>query len=56
MKKNARGVRGMRLGSGDYVQRALLLPPMEEFVFNGKQVNPEKIRRGHRDTKGEKLK
>ena len=56
MKKNARGVRGMRLGSGDYVQRALLLPPMEEFVFNGKKVNPEKIRRGHRDTKGEKLK
>lgn len=56
MKKNARGVRGMRLGSGDYVQKALLLPPMEEFVFNGKQVNPEKIRRGHRDTKGEKLK
>ena len=56
MKKNARGVRGMRLGSGDYVQRALLLPPMEEFVFNGKKVTPEKIRRGHRDTKGEKLK
>ena len=56
MKKNARGVRGMRLSSGDYVQRALLLPPMEEFVFNGKKVNPEKIRRGHRDTKGEKLK
>lgn len=56
MKKNARGVRGMRLGSGDYVQKALLLPPMEEFVFNGKKVNPEKIRRGHRDTKGEKLK
>ena len=25
MKKNARGVRGMRLGSGDYVQKALLL-------------------------------
>nr|WP_314987987.1 DNA topoisomerase (ATP-hydrolyzing) [uncultured Stomatobaculum sp.] len=56
MKKNARGVRGMRLGTGDYVQKALLLPPMEEFVFNGKKVNPEKIRRGHRDTKGEKLK
>lgn len=56
MKKNARGVRGMRLGSGDYVQKAMLLPPMEEFVFNGKKVNPEKIRRGHRDTKGEKLK
>lgn len=56
MKKNARGVRGMRLGSGDYVQKALLLPPMEEFVFNGKKVTPEKIRRGHRDTKGEKLK
>ena len=56
MKKNARGVRGMRLGSGDYVQRALLLPPMEEFVFNGKKVTLEKIRRGHRDTKGEKLK
>lgn len=56
MKKNARGVRGMRLGSGDYVQKALLLPPMEKFVFNGKKVNPEKIRRGHRDTKGEKLK
>ena len=56
MKKNARGVRGMRLGSGDYVQKALLLPPMEEFVFKGKKVNPEKIRRGHRDTKGERLK
>lgn len=56
MKKNARGVRGMRLGTGDYVQKALLLSPMEEFVFNGKKVNPEKIRRGHRDTKGEKLK
>ena len=56
MKKNARGVRGMRLGTGDYVQKALLLPPMEEFVFNGKKVNPEKIRRGHRDTKGERLK
>ena len=56
MKKNARGVRGMRLGTGDYVQKALLLPPMEEFVFNGMKVNPEKIRRGHRDTKGEKLK
>lgn len=56
MKKNARGVRGMRLGTGDYVQKALLLPPMEEFVFNGKKVNPEKIRLGHRDTKGEKLK
>ena len=56
MKKNARGVRGMRLGTGDYVQKALLLPPMEEFVFNGKKVNPEKIRHGHRDTKGEKLK
>lgn len=56
MKKNARGVRGMRLGTGDYVQKALLLPPMEEFVFNGKKVNLEKIRRGHRDTKGEKLK
>ena len=56
MKKNARGVRGMRLGDSDFVQRALLLPPMEEFVFNGKKVNPEKIRRGHRDTKGERLK
>lgn len=56
MKKNARGVRGMRLAAGDFVQKALLLPPMDEFVFNGKKVNPEKIRRGHRDTKGEKLK
>ena len=56
MKKNARGVRGMRLGDSDFVQRALLLPPMEEFVFNGKKVNPEKIRRSHRDTKGERLK
>ena len=56
MMKNARGVRDIRLAAGDFVQKALLLPPMDEFVFNGKKVNPEKIRRGHRDTKGEKLK
>lgn len=56
MKKNARGVRGMRLAADDAVQRALLVPPAESLVHNGKKVQPDKIRRGHRDTRGEKLK
>lgn len=54
MKKNAVGVRGMKLGEGEAVTEAYLLESRQEYgiTHNGKPLLLNKIRLGKRDTKG----
>ncbi|MGI6093877.1 MAG: DNA gyrase/topoisomerase IV subunit A [Lachnospiraceae bacterium] len=53
-KKNALGVRGIRLGEQDIVEQVYLLENRTEYKIerNGKQITLNRLKLGKRDTKG----
>ncbi|MBO5033805.1 MAG: DNA topoisomerase 4 subunit A [Lachnospiraceae bacterium] len=57
LKKTAVGVRGMKLGSGDYIENVYYCQPGAEFSieYKNKKIEMNKIKIGKRDTKGTKL-
>ena len=56
MKKNSRGVRGMKLGASDFVAEIHLLPEETTTDFRGRPVALNRLKLAHRDGKGSKLK
>lgn len=56
-KKNAVGVRGIKLGTNDYVEEVYLLGSADELSleYNGKNIDFAKMKLSHRDTKGTKV-
>ncbi len=59
LKKTAVGVRGMRLGTTDYVEQVYCCPLSEEaqeLMYHDKKIEVNKIKLGKRDGKGTKIK
>ncbi|NCB99168.1 MAG: DNA topoisomerase 4 subunit A [Clostridia bacterium] len=56
-KKSAVGVRGIKLGDDDFVEEVYLLDRNNEILisYNDKEIALNKLKLGHRDTKGVKL-
>lgn len=56
-KKNAVGVRGIKLGINDYVEEVYLLGNSDELSleYKGKNIDFAKMKLSHRDTKGTKV-
>lgn len=56
-KKNARGVRGLKLGRGETLEKVYLLGDTMEntAVYKEKQVHLNRLKQGHRDGKGNKI-
>lgn len=56
-KKNARGVRGIKLGRGESLERVYLLGENTETTafYKEKQVHLNRLKLGHRDGKGSKV-
>ena len=56
-KKNALGVRGIRMGETDLVEHAYMLENRMEYVitYREKQVTLNKLKLAKRDTKGTKI-
>lgn len=56
-KKAAIGVRGIRLTADDTVEEVYLLDKNNEIIitYNDKEIALNKLKLGHRDTKGTKL-
>ena len=56
-KKNAVGVRGIKLGSDDYIEDVYILTNGDELSmdYKGKMLNFGKMKMAHRDTKGTKV-
>ena len=56
-KKNAVGVRGIKLGTNDYVEEVYLLGSGDELSldYKGKNIDFAKMKLAHRDTKGTKV-
>ncbi len=57
-KKGAVGVRGMRLGDGEYVEAVYYVGGEQEasISYQGKTLKPGRLKMGSRDTKGVKVK
>lgn len=57
LKKTAVGVRGMKLGSGDYIENVYYYQPGTEFSieYKNKKIEINKIKVNKRDAKGTKL-
>jgi hypothetical protein len=56
MKKNSRGVRGMKLGPSDFVAEIHLLSEETSTEYRGRPVALNRLKLAHRDGKGSKLK
>ncbi len=56
-KKNARGVRGIKLGRGEALEQVYLLGANTESVitYREKQVHLNRLKQGHRDGKGNRV-
>ncbi len=56
-KKNAVGVRGIKLGSDDYIEDVYILTNGDELSmdYKGKMLDLGKMKMAHRDTKGTKV-
>ncbi len=56
-KKNAVGVRGIKLGSDDYIEEVYILTNGDELSmdYKGKMLDFGKMKMAHRDTKGTKV-
>lgn len=55
LKKTSRGVKGITLIGDDLVKHAgFVTPDMERIDFDGKAINPKKIRSRKRAAKGQK--
>ena len=56
-KKAALGVRGIQLSGNDIVEEVYLLNKNDETIitYNEKSISLNKLKLGHRDTKGTKL-
>ena len=56
-KKNAVGVRGIKLGSDDYIEDVYILTNGDELSmdYKGKMLDCGKMKMAHRDTKGTKV-
>lgn len=56
-KKNARGVRGIKLGRGEALEQVYLLGANTESVitYKEKQVHLNRLKQGRRDGKGNKV-
>ena len=56
-KKNAVGVRGIKLGSADYIEDVYILTNGDELSmdYKGKMLDFGKMKMAHRDTKGTKV-
>ena len=58
-KKGAIGVRGMKLGSRDYIEAVCYLgsaPEQAMVEYKGKQMEAGRLKLGKRDTKGVRVK
>ena len=56
LKKNSRGVRGIRLGDGDSLEAVYLLNDEASTVeYKGKTVHLNRLKIGKRDGKGSKV-
>ncbi len=57
LKKTAAGVRGMKLGKGDFVEEAYYCKPSDEGLisYHDKKIEINKIKVTKRDTKGTKI-
>lgn len=57
LKKTAVGVRGMKLGNGDYIENVYYCQPGAEFSieYKNKKIEMNKIKLNKRDAKGTKL-
>ena len=56
LKKNSRGVRGMKLGSLDSLVELCFLADGSTVELRGKDVAVSRLKQAHRDGKGTKLK
>jgi len=56
MKKNSRGVRGMKLGPSDFVAEIHLLSEETATEYRGRPVALNRLKLAHRDGKGSKFK
>ena len=56
MKKNSRGVRGMKLGPSDFVAEIHLLSEETSTEYRGRPVALNRLKLAHRDGKGSKFK
>ena len=56
MKKNSRGVRGMKLGTSAFVAALHLLAEESSIEFRGRPVALNRLKTAHRDGKGSRLK
>lgn len=56
MKKNSRGVRGMKLGATDLLAAVCLLNEENSTEFRGKSIALSRLKQAHRDGKGSKIK
>ncbi|MGP1349228.1 MAG: DNA gyrase/topoisomerase IV subunit A [Stomatobaculum sp.] len=56
MKKNSRGVRGMKLGATDLLAAVCLLNEENSTEFRGKSIALSRLKQAHRDGRGSKIK
>jgi hypothetical protein len=56
MKKNARGVRGMKLSAADQLKKLCLLSEETSCEFRGKELSLTRLKAARRDGKGTKIK
>ena len=55
LKKNSRGVRGMKLGAGDELENVYFVTQQPQITYKEKEVSLQKLKNGTRDQKGTKI-
>ncbi|PNH20134.1 hypothetical protein B6K86_05960 [Lachnospiraceae bacterium] len=56
LKKNSRGVRGMKLGATDCIAAVHFLSEESTVDFRGRSISLNRLKQAHRDGKGTKIK
>ena len=55
LKKNSRGVRGMKLGTGDELEEIYFVTQQPQIVYKEKEVHLNRLKLAKRDGKGSKV-
>ena len=55
LKKNSRGVRGMKLGAGDELEKIYFVTQQPQIVYKEKEVHLNRLKLAKRDGKGSKV-
>ena len=55
LKKNSRGVRGMKLGKGEELEHVYFVSMEPEIVYKKKEVHLNRLKIAKRDGKGSKV-